>query len=64
MQNATFTQDDFGEIFYALRDRYDALNQSLKNRDRHGAIIRIEERQLARVADALTKIESAIAAAA
>mgnify|MGYP006286287393 CR=1 FL=1 len=58
--NVVLNADQLGEIFYALQERQNALIQSLANRDRAGAILRIEERQLQRVRDALHAIEYGI----
>lgn len=62
MQNVTVTlnTDTLGEVFHALQERHDALIASLRNRERSGAVIRIEERQLERVRAALQTIEQTI----
>lgn len=60
----TLTTDTLGEIFHALQERHNALIESLRNRERPGALIRIEQRQLERVQAALHTIEKSIFEAA
>lgn len=54
------TEDELASIYWALADRSHALSVAKNDKNRHGSLVRIDERQFDRNSQALRIIEDAI----
>jgi hypothetical protein len=53
----TVDEDQLASIFWALQDRHNKLLAEVRNKDQHGSMQRINERQYERNLRALSHIE-------